>query len=337
MSYHGLLLIHKPADITSHDVVYRLRKILGIQEIGHAGTLDPMATGLMVMLVGQGTKLSQYLIEKEKSYRLKARLGYETETLDRTGKVTKEAFDAAAIVAKNLPRMVDQILALQGEFSWPIPMYSAKKIKGKKLYEIAREGTQIESPLKVMKFWDVRIHSPESGVDGSTENHTKTSTENGSKNKLEGSEFEVSLSCSKGSFIRSWVKTLGDNLGCGATLESLERTSSFPFHLDDSIRLEELTERIQRGVPLDSSRDKFFVPLAEMLPKVKRVFIEGRDVKLLRDGLIGHQLRSLLVARFTPFEDELVQIQSQDGRELLALVGLDPEKGFQIRRVFSSQ
>lgn len=315
MKLHGLFLINKPADVTSHDVVYRLRRILGTKEVGHAGTLDPMATGLMVALVGEGTKLSQYLLEKEKSYLLNGRLGYETDTLDRTGQITSEKFPEAEVLAQNPEKIRESIASLEGEFILPIPMYSAKKVDGKKLYEFAREGVAIECPQKVMKFWDVQIHN------------------------VSGTNFEVSLTCSKGSFIRSWVKLLGEKLGCGATLEALERTASFPFSLEDSISLEKLSEKVSSGDLFNPERGgpKFFVPLSEMLPRVKRVLIEGKDAKLLRDGLIGHHLRSLLVSKFRPQEDEVVQIHSREEGDLLALIGLDPSKGFQIRRVFAPQ
>ncbi len=318
MHFHGLFLIHKKEGETSHDVVSQVRRLLKTKEVGHAGTLDPLASGLMLLLVGEGTKLSQYLLEKEKSYRLRAVLGYETDTLDRTGLVTSENRTKAACLA--LEEIQQAILSLHGDLNLPIPLYSAKKIDGKKLYEYARENKPVEQPSKIMSFWGLTIHS------------------------LSGQQIEVSLSCSKGSFVRSWVSELGRRLGCGATMDALERTGSRPFHLESAITIEGLQDWLQKRqadsvssfAPAETSYS-FYIPLGRALQGVKRVLVEGKDERLIRDGLIGHQLRSFLISKFQPGEDEIVQIFSKSNENLLALIGLDPEKGFRIRRVFSSE
>lgn len=316
MRYHGLFLIHKKEGETSHDVVNQMRRLLGTKEVGHAGTLDPLATGLMILLIGEGTKLSQYLLEKDKTYRLSARLGYETDSLDRTGKILTEARALAETLALEPDKIHQQVLALNGELNLPIPMYSAKKVDGKKLYEYARENREIEQPFKMMKFWDLKIH------------------------QISGVDIDLSLTCSKGSFIRSWVSELGKRLGCGATLEALVREGSTPYRLENSASIQQFAQWIKdqpSGSDPSAMEVPFFIPLTSMLQGVKRLRVEGKDEKMIQDGLIGHQLRSSLISRFQPGSDEIVQIFSKDEEKLLALIGLDPEKGFRIRRVFSTE
>lgn len=300
-------MINKEQGQTSHDVVARVRRILGSPEVGHAGTLDPLATGVMILLVGEGTKMSQYLLEKEKSYRVTAKLGFETDTLDVTGETTSQS---------ELKLRAEQVLAaaenLHGEMELPIPMYSAKKVNGKKLYDYARSGTLIEQPKKIMKFWDLKVHSATTD------------------------SVDVTMTCSKGSYIRSWTSELGKRLGVGATLETLVRTISTPHRIENCITLNQLQNQLQDTTPPEGSRGKvpFFVPLSEMIPGVKKIVVQGKDEKLIKDGVIGYQLKSTLISRFNPELDQIVQIHSQESQNPLALVGLDQEKGFRIRRVF---
>lgn len=296
---NGLLLINKPAGVTSHDVVYRVRRIMQTKEVGHSGTLDPMASGLMVILIGEATKLSSFVTDGDKEYRLGLKLGITTDTLDVTGQV---------LIEKPVQCEVDEILKealnLHGEFELPIPMYSAKKVDGKKLYEYAREDIAIEQPRKIMKFWDVRSH-------------------------ITGKLIEFSLFCSKGSFIRSWAQLLGEKLGCGAALASLVRTKSHFYDLEDAISLDDLEK-------LDpSERQKRLVPLDQALVGVKRIRVKGQDAVLMKNGQISHQLRVQLISQFNPGVDEYIQILPEEKGKLLAVVGLDKEQGFKIKRVFN--
>lgn len=293
---NGLLLINKPAGITSHDVVSRVRRILKTKEVGHSGTLDPLATGLMVLLIGEATKLSAYVTEGNKSYLVGVKLGITTDTLDITGQVLTE---------KPLSCSEEEIcsvaLNLTGEFDLPIPMFSAKKIEGKKLYELAREGVEIIVPNKIMKFWNIT---------------------------REG-QMQFHLHCSKGSFIRSWVKLLGEKLGCGATLSSLERTSSHQFQLKDAITLEQLESLGAQDV------SRYLISLDRALKDVKSIRIKGQDAVLMKNGQISHPLRSQLITRFNPENDELIQVLPEEKGKLLALIGLEKGQGFKIKRVFN--
>lgn len=293
---NGLLLVNKPSGLTSHDVVARVRRILGTKEVGHSGTLDPLASGLMVLLIGEATKLSSYVTEGDKSYKVSLKLGVTTDTLDSTGTVLNEK-----PVTTAPEEVVKTAQSLSGDFNLPIPMFSAKKVDGKKLYEYARAGEAIEQPSKVMKFWNIMSSSP----------------------------FEYSLSCSKGSFIRSWVQLLGEKMGCGATMTGLIRTGSHSFQLTDAKTLEELESL---GAATVSS---FLVPLDSALKGVKSIRVKGQDAGLMRNGQISHSLRSQLIARFNPSEDRLIQILPEEKGKLLALVGLEEGRGFAIKRVFN--
>jgi tRNA pseudouridine55 synthase len=293
---NGLLLINKPTGLTSHDVVSRVRRALKTKEVGHSGTLDPLATGLMVLLIGEATKLSAYVTEGDKSYEVGVKFGVNTDTLDITGLVTEERQ-----VSQSHSEIILAGEKLSGEFSFDIPLFSAKKIDGKKLYEYAREGEVIEVPKKIMKFWDVK--------------HTQ--------------ENRFHLHCSKGSFIRSWVKQLGENLGCGATMASLNRTSSHHFSLTEAVDLDSLDSMTADEL------STLLIPLDRALKNVKGIRIKGQDAVLMKNGQISHSLRIQLISRFNPDQDEVIQIWPEDKGKLLALVGLDKGQGFKIKRVFN--
>ncbi|MFZ4402643.1 MAG: tRNA pseudouridine(55) synthase TruB [Pseudobdellovibrionaceae bacterium] len=307
---HGFLLIDKPVGITSHDVVARLRKILQTKAIGHSGTLDPLASGLMVCLLNEATKVSSYILEGDKAYTVGVRFGVETDTLDITGEVTAQhavpAFDDHFV-----EKVKQAALTLSGDFEWNVPLFSAKKINGKKLYDYARAGEDlpvVERPKKQMRFWDIQ-------VDEIT---------------AEGAVF--SLQCSKGSYVRQWVSELGSLLGYGACLQSLRRTWSKPYFVSQAITLDQLQKEVDSGGFFRQTRS--FVNLADSLPHYKRIVVKGLDATLVSNGQIGHGLRNLLIAVFDPHQDEMVQIVEQRSGELKALIGLEPQKGFVIRRVF---
>lgn len=299
-NYHGLLLVDKPSGMTSHDVVSKIRKIFKTKEVGHSGTLDPMASGLMVILLGEATKLSQYITDGDKAYEVGIRLGIETDTLDITGAVLKEENVKIDIESVNT-----KALQLSGEFNLPIPLYSAKKVDGKKLYEYARENIEIEVPQKKMKFWNVC--------------------------KFEKSEEpKFSLECSKGSFIRSWVKLLGEKLEVPATMSSLRRTKSDHFYVRDAKTLEEFSDLMNHNpdqIPL--------IPLEKSLSDVKKIKVSGKDEVLMKNGQISHDLRGQLIIYFNPEIDQYIQIFNSQNK-LLALISLEPEKGFKIRRIFNN-
>lgn len=298
-TFHGLVLVRKPSGMTSHDVVSRLRRILGTKSVGHAGTLDPMAEGLMVALVGEATKLSQYILEGDKAYQLKARLGLDTDTLDITGQTLK-----TSPVNVTLEQVRDTGLSLQGEMSLKVPIYSAIKIQGQKLYDYARNDQPVEVPHKDMDFWNLEFLG------------------------FDGSDAEFRFHCSKGTYVRSWIDLLGQKLGCGATMSALTRFWSDPYPLEQAITLEDLEAQLKAGQSVSA-----MVPMEKALPAIKRVRIKGYDQTLLSNGQISHELRSFLITMFDPQKDEFIQVLSVTTGKLLALVGIEKDRGFVIKRV----
>lgn len=210
----GVLLIDKPSGLTSHDVVDRVRRKLKMKRVGHAGTLDPMATGLLIILVGKATKLSQFLMSLDKVYEGTITLGVTTNTYDAEGEV---------MTTKPVPELskadVERVFQsfLGDQYQTP-PMFSAVKINGQPLYKMARKGQEIEREprfIRVSRFEATRFESP---------------------------EIDFSLDCSKGTYVRTIANDLGEKIGCGAHLSALRRIASDRFHIKDAIELEAFQE-----------------------------------------------------------------------------------------------
>lgn len=299
MTHHGLLLLNKPKEWTSHDLVAKVRRVLNQKSVGHCGTLDPVAEGLMVILLGEATKISQYILEGDKSYIATAVFGETYDTLDVTG---QKLLERPKI--QDTEKIKNAALDLQGEMHLPVPIYSAVKVQGQRLHEYARQGEAVAIPEKLMKFWDVQILS------------------------LSSEELKVSLSCSKGSFIRTWISVLGERLGSGAAMKELLRTTSVPFSLEQAISVPELEEKASKNevVPL-------ILPMTLALNHFRSYRVSGMDQQLILNGMISHALKSQLISTFKPDEDAGAKILNRDN-ELLALVGLEQDKGFVIKRVF---
>ena len=300
---NGLLLVNKPTGITSHDLVDQARKIFQTREVGHAGTLDPLAAGLMVLLLGQATKLSPYITDGDKAYTVEVLLGIKTDMLDITGKTLEEK----EVTSAHIQKVSTVVNSLSGEFEWAVPMYSAVKVGGQKLYEIARENKIVETPKKIMKFWNIK----------QTSESSKT--------------FWVDLECSKGSFIRTWVDQLGDQLGTGACMKSLIRTKSAPYSLAQALTLDETKQQV-----LNDKLPSNFVPMSWALPQVKKARVQTFDQTLLLNGQISHDLRRLLIGLVNPEESSLLQAVSMKDDRLLALIAFEKGQGFKIKRVFNS-
>lgn len=208
---NGILNIIKPIGMTSHDVVFKVRKKLGIKKVGHTGTLDPNASGVLPICVGQGTKISQFLLEKEKTYRTTCRLGVVTDTQDLDGKVLEE--HPVSVSKEDIEKA---LLDFQPGYDQLPPMYSAIKVGGRKLYEYAREGIEVPRDkrwveLKVLNLLEVQ-----------------------------GAEFSLDVVCSKGTYIRTLCHDIGAKLGTGGTMAALERRAAGPFLMEKAIHLEAL-------------------------------------------------------------------------------------------------
>ena len=310
MSLNGLLLIDKPAGLTSHDVVARLRKLLRQKTIGHTGTLDPLATGLMITVLGDATKLSDYLMAEDKGYLVDVRLGVTTDTLDRMGEV-KTRVDATALTEAAVRAAADQ---LTGPFDWPVPLFSAAKIDGRKLYEYGRSGEEIARPLKTMKFWNVRSERYAAEV------------------------ASFSLECSKGSFIRSWAAELGERLGVGGSIEELRRWRVGTWDVGQALSLDALADRLndETKSALEACGSAF-VPMSRALPNLRTVTAGPREVRLVGHGQIPRDIENRLVFEqkqaFASGTSVFVKVISNSG-DLLAILAAEPGQGLKIRRVF---
>ena len=223
----GVLIIDKPAGMTSHDVVARVRKIVGERRVGHTGTLDPFATGVLVMLVGRATRLAQFLSGAEKEYEAVIRLGYATDTGDITGVPIEESRAKEQRTQSLDKEEIEVALAsLRGEIEQTPPMYSAKKIAGRKLYELARRGEEVErKPVRIVisEFEVVERNGTllAETVDG---NH----------------DLFVRVVCSAGTYIRTLAEDFGKRLGLGAHVASLRRTRAGRFRVTAAHGLESL-------------------------------------------------------------------------------------------------
>ena len=313
---HGILLVNKASGGTSHSVIHSLRKILGQKRIGHAGTLDPMAEGLLVVLLGYGTKLSNYLLMNDKRYHFVFQLGVITDSLDKTGTIlSKQKVDLdRGFVSKTLKQS-------QGTLSLSVPLLSAVKVKGKKLYEYKRKNQSIEPPVRKMFFYDLEIKS------------------------IQSDKVEVVLSCNKGSYIRSWVSFVGDQLGSGACLEKLIRLESHPFSVHHSLKVQEIEERLQEEKELKSSFlvDRLgpaFIPISKALPHLPSICVSGQDEKRIRHGQISDDVKRELQERQKEVnktrEIQTVCIMSYNNEQMLALLELKPFISLKILRVFPS-
>lgn len=222
MHYNGLLNVYKEAGFTSHDVVAKLRGILKQKKIGHTGTLDPAAVGVLVVCLGTATKLCETLTEHTKEYIATMQLGIRTDTEDMTGRILdQEEVDVS------LSSLKETLSSLQGTSFQVPPMYSAIKVDGRKLYELAREGKEVVRRPRKIEIFSIQLLD------------TSELAEKG--------RFTMEVRCSKGTYIRSLCRDIGDRLGCGGCMASLVRSAVGAFHLEDARTLSEIEELRDQG------------------------------------------------------------------------------------------
>jgi tRNA pseudouridine55 synthase len=302
----GVLIIDKPVGITSHDVVARVRKITGHRRVGHTGTLDPFATGVLVVLVGGATRLAQFLSGAEKEYEAVIRLGYATDTGDITGARMEKDPQAQTQSTQSFgEEEIEAALAsLRGEIAQTPPMYSAKKVGGRKLYELARRGEEIvREPVRVTisKFEALK-----------KDDTLLTSAEPGSH------DLKVHVVCSAGTYVRTLAEDFGKRLGVGAHVAELRRTRAGQFKIDEALTLDRLSEEAQSGslaqVLISPDAALSHLPVTELtLDDARRV---GQGINLLVEE-----------AGAAPWPNgQTVRLRNSDGR--LVAVGIyDDGKG----------
>lgn len=289
---NGVINVYKEKGYTSHDVVAIVRKTLNIKKVGHTGTLDPDAEGVLPVCIGQATKLADYIMAERKSYTAEITFGAETTTQDASGDIIKEyeyTFDEN--------RLREVIDTFKGEQTQVPPMYSAIKINGKKLYEIAREGRKIERKARKITVYDIRIaeiNPPNKAI--------------------------IEIDCSKGTYIRSLCSDIGNKLGWGAFMSSLTRTASGKFKLNEAVKLDELKNAAERG-----EAEKFIIPPDDVLSGYKRVTVSEKADKYLYNG--GKIYGGYLKYDKKPSDNEIVLGYDATGRLVgIYLYKFDEEK-----------
>lgn len=272
MTKDGILLLDKPVGFTSHDVVARVRKLLGTRRVGHTGTLDPFATGLLVICVNRATRLMQFLVGDDKEYTAVARFGFATDTGDLTGKPLLPAVDANHLTIEQLQAAAT---ALHGRIQQIPPMYSAKKIGGVKLYELARRGEQIERQPNEIEIKELEIDE----ALGVTE-----------VNGVPTQDFSFRVVCSSGTYVRVLAEDLGKRLNIGAHLTVLRRTRVGRFSLAQAGTLQQLAESVKT-----LSIEQILQPLSTALdfPEIRldqaerQALGHGRTLKRQSDDVDG--------------------------------------------------
>lgn len=288
----GILIIDKPEGITSHDVVARCRRILRTKRIGHTGTLDPFATGVMVILVGKATRLARFLDKDAKEYAAIVRFGFETDTGDRTGELRIANHELRYISAEEIEAVLPEF---RGEIMQTPPMYSAKKVDGKKLYELARKGIEIErEPVKIT-IYELEALSEPPVVTGGLNSHTENQ-----EIKTEDRAFRVL--CSSGTYIRVLAEDIGKKLNIGAHLAELRRTKAGKFGIEKSVTLEKLEEIVAENRLAD-----VLVSMNEAVSHLPEVKLSGEEVAKIKNGVkltrAGDELKDGEILRLTEGEN----------------------------------
>lgn len=275
---NGLVIIDKPSGKTSHDVVAEVKRLLQADKVGHTGTLDPLATGVLPVLINEGTKLSPFLVTDTKEYRATILLGVTTDTLDITGEVLLET-----VTDVRPEEVIGAICGLVGVRRQVPPVYSAVKFKGKPLYRWARKGVAVTPEARTIEVYSVEI------VD------------------MDLPRVTFTVSCSKGTYIRSLCADIGETLGCGATLYALRRTRSGVFSLEAALSLE--------GLSGDQKRDRLtegLISPAEAISGLKALNVDEPLAKKIREGcqLTGDELGADHIAFLAP--GDMVRLVSSE-------------------------
>ncbi len=303
----GIILVDKREGKTSSEVVRHIKRTLGIRKVGHAGTLDPFATGLLIILLGEGTKLSRYIMAGEKTYRARLGLGAETDTLDLTGHVVQ-----TQAVPALTPEMVHKkALQFVGEIEQVPPAFSALKYKGTRAYKLARKGIEFELPKRKVTIRSIAITS------------------------LELPDLTMEVVCSSGTYIRSLAADLGRQLGPGAHLKALRRLTNEPFSVEDAIDLKDVEPEV-----LEARLTERIVPLWRAVDHIQGAQIDARLAGQIRSGYQPDWTE--IMARRDNDEQQAGPMILLNGDDLVAIVEIDcsnRESGrrLKINRVFNEQ
>lgn len=296
---HGIINVYKEKGFTSHDVVAKLRGIVGQKKIGHTGTLDPDATGVLPVCLGKATKLCDMLTDKNKTYETVLLLGQTTDTQDVSGEVLTES-DTAHLKEEDVK---NAILSFVGDYNQIPPMYSALKVNGKKLYELAREGIEIERKARQVQILSIEIK------------------------EMNLPRVRMEVSCSKGTYIRTLCHDIGQLLGCGACMETLIRTRVSRFELAESLTLAQIQEKKDAGVLND-----ILTPIDVMFEAYPKVVLQDEFVSLVYNGnsfLLKHVQEKTNLAGFNR-----VRVYNSAGEFVAIYQYMEEKKLFQTEKMF---
>lgn len=259
----GIIIINKPKGCTSHDIVHKAKKIFN-EKVGHTGTLDPMATGVLPLLIGKGTLCSKYLIEHDKIYKAKIQLGVKTDTADQEGNIIEKSQVDDSIF--NIEKIKNTLKNMIGKNLQTPPIYSAIKVKGKKLYEYARKGENVEIPKREITIYDIEL----TNID--------------EKNKT----IEFKVHCSKGTYIRSLCEDIATNLGTIGYMASLQRVKVGRFSIENSITIDDLEKNIKN----DSYIKNHFISIEKLFENEPNIELNNRKLELFLNGVkLTHDLK----------------------------------------------
>lgn len=280
---NGILLIDKPQDFTSHDVVAKLRGMFHMRQIGHAGTLDPLATGLLIVLVGKATGVSDYAMAQHKEYIAHFKLGIMTDTQDISGGVTGKR-----PVTADREQVAQAVKGFIGTQLQKPPMYSAIQIGGKRLYDLARKGVEVERQSREITIEDIAL-----------------------TDSLGSDEYAVRVVCSKGTYIRTLCSDIGDKLGCGATMTALRRVKSGDF----TVEMAKTLEQVQSC----EDKQELLLPLDTVFDQYVKVTVNAEGAKRAANGAI--LLKQHLQHGALPEQQELVCVYDAQGSFLQLGIG----------------
>lgn len=255
---NGIIVINKPKNYTSHDVVAKVKKLLNIKKVGHTGTLDPNATGVLPLLLNSGTKLSKYLIEHDKEYEVTLKLGIRTDTLDGEGKVLEKK-EVDRKMLENTKQIEKVLNSFTGKQTQVPPMYSAIKVKGKKLYEYARRGENVEVQPRQIEIYNIELQ----------------------KVDIKKQEIEFEVQCSKGTYIRTLCEDIATKLGTIGYMKELNRTKVGKFGLEEAITIEKLEEYIENK----KYEDLNIITMEELLKEKEKIVLNEKNLEMFLNGV----------------------------------------------------
>lgn len=297
---HGIINVYKEKGFTSHDVVAKLRGIVGQKKIGHTGTLDPDATGVLPVCLGKATKLCDLLTDKDKTYEAVLLLGRTTDTQDTSGEILEER-STQDLTEKAVRECV---MGFVGDYDQIPPMYSALKVNGKKLYELAREGKTVERKARPVKILEINILD------------------------VDLPRVRMEVSCSKGTYIRTLCHDIGEKLGCGGCMESLIRTRVSSFQIADAKTLSEIEQL--RG---DGILSKILVPIDEMFPSYPKIIVKKKWKAFAKNGN-PLEPKMLTDGKMIPADETQVRLYDEEGKFIAIYKWKEKDRQYHIVKMF---